>query len=804
MIKVLGFGFRCGIAAAFIFGCSLVALTPLAARAERDRILLDAGWRFSIESALPAGADPSAAAFDDSQWRIVDVPHDYVIEQPFTKGLDPQHASLPTPCAWYRKTIVIPRMDRNKDIWLDFDGIFRDARIYVNGKFVVEHQSGYVPCLVDITSLAVPGQPATIAVHVDPSKPEGWWYEGGGIYRHVWLTAVNRLHIEPGGVWVIAKAVGNEAAPEAANIDVRVTLENSGAVAENYRVAVEAIGPGGKLVASRSESAAASLAAGGTATCSLTLRLAHPLLWSLEAPNVYRLVAVVDSGGQSVDEARTTFGVRSFRFDPDKGFFLNGKSVKIKGFCNHQDFAGIGIAVPDNLEYWRVKKMQALGANAWRAAHNPPTESLLDACDELGMLVLDENRHLGDTYSPKTNSQDTPVNDLSDLDSMIVRDRNHPCVFAWSLCNEEPLQATAAGAHILKAMVAEAHRLDPTRPTTTAMNGGWGKGFSLVEDLQGFNYLVGSFEDFHKTFPKQPMIFTESTSAVSDRGIYVNDWGRGYVGSYTETDPNDWINWVKTTENRWTPIADHDYLCGDFVWTGFDYKGEPSPDGWPDVSSHFGVLDICGFAKDDAYYYLAYWGNKPLVHITPNWNLPGSEGKPVSVIVYSNLPKVDLLLNGVSLGEKQCPFNGHAEWTVNYAPGTLTARGFDAGGKLAASDVDATSGPALGIELRTDIPVLAANGEDESVVEAAIVDKDGNLAPAASNTVTFSVSGDAGQIAGTGNGDPADHTPDASPSRQAFGGRLAAVIRSTGKGGVVTVTATSDGLQPATIRIRFK
>jgi len=418
------------------------------------------------------------------------------------------------------------------------------------------------------------------------------------------------------------------------------------------------------------------------------------------------------------------------------------------------------------------------------------------------MLVLDENRHLGDTYTPQTYSVGTTADDLSDLDAMILRDRNHPSIFAWCLCNEEPLQGTAAGAALFQKMREHVRGLDPSRLITGAMNRDWGKGISLVEDIQGCNYLNESFRSFHKNFPHQPMIFTESSSAVSDRGIYTNDRAHGYVGDYTN--PNeDWLNWVRRTQDAWKPIAENDFLSGAFVWTGFDYKGEPSPYAWPNINSHFGILDICGFLKDVYYYYKANWGEKPIVHITPHWNWPGTEGKPIQVVVFSNAVKIDLILNGVSLGQKACPPNGHAEWTVSYAPGVLVARGYDVNGQLSATDEVTTAGKTYRIELRTDLPKLTANGEDVSVVEAAIVDEQGRFVPLASDKVKFAVTGDAGQIAGTGNGDPNDHTPDGSAERNAFNGRLAVMVRSTGKRGVVRVTAASIGLQPASITIRY-
>ncbi|WP_119321773.1 beta-galactosidase GalA [Capsulimonas corticalis] len=752
--------------------------------------------------AAQTDGDLSQPRYDDSHWRTVNVPHDYVIEQPFTEKIDPQHASLPTPSAWYRKTIVIPNKDRNRDYWLDFDGIYRDPQIYVNGKRVGGRRSGYLPIHIDLSSLAKPGERLTIAVHVDPSKFEGWWYEGGGIYRHAWLTSVDRLHIEPDGVWVAPKAVGSEANPDSATVETSVALKNSGAGSQVYTVVERVLSPGGKMVASLRTNSSEPIGAGARAISKVRIPLPHPLLWSLETPNLYKLETSLEIAGHQVDRVVTTFGVRTVRFDPNKGFFLNGKSIKIKGVCNHQDFAGIGVALPDNLQSWRVKKMQAMGANAWRMSHNPPNNELLDACDRLGVLVLDENRHLGDTYVPHTYAENTTADDLTDLDDMIVRDRNHPSIFAWSLCNEEPLQGTDTGAELFKKMIAHVRRLDPSRLVTCAMNASWGKGVSLVEDIQGCNYLNESFENFHKAFPNQPMLFTESSSAVSDRGVYENDSARGYVGNYTDFSL-EWLNWVRRTEDAWKPIAENDYLSGAFVWTGFDYKGEPSPYGWPNISSHFGILDMCGFPKDVYYYYKANWGDAPVVHITPHWTWPGREGKPISVIVFSNEPTVDLSLNGVSLGRKACPRNGHAEWSVVYGPGTLTAKAYDARGQLAATDETVTAGKPYKIVLRTDLTKLSANGEDESVIEAAIVDENGKFVPLASTKLEFTISGDAGLIAGTGNGDPNDHTPDASNERSAFHGRAVAIIRSTGTRGEVRITAQGADLQPASTTIGF-
>jgi beta-galactosidase len=761
------------------------------------------GVEFGRYKAPQSDGDPAVQDYDDSKWRMVNVPHDYVVEQPFTEGEDVNHGSLPTPSAWYRKTIVIQKTDKYKDYWLDFDGIYRDAKIYVNGKLVGGRPSGYLPIHIDLSSIAKPGEQLKIAVHVDPSKFEGWWYEGGGIYRHVWLTSVDRMHIAPNGVCVVSKTAGDEAKPSSTSVDTSVTLKNSMTSAQQYSIVEKILDSKGTVVASHRTSATVPLGPGMTAVAKGSMSFAHPLLWSIEKPNLYNLVTSLEVAGRQVDQVQTTFGVRTVRFDANKGFFLNGKSVKVKGVCNHQDFAGIGTAVPDNLQYWRVRKMQSMGANAWRMSHNPPNNELLDACDKLGMLVLDENRHLGGgTYAPKTYSENMASDDQSDLDDMIVRDRNHPSIFAWSLCNEEALQGDDAGGRLFAKMLTRVRKLDPTRLATSAMNAGWGKGISLVEDIQGFNYLNESFSDFHKKFPNQPSIFTESSSAVADRGVFENDFAHSYVGNYTDFS-QWWLNWVRRSEDAWKPIADNDYLSGAFVWTGFDYKGEPSPYGWPNVNSHFGILDMCGFPKDVYYYYKAYWGDKPSMHITPHWNWAGNEGKPMEVFVFSNVRTVELSLNGVSLGQKSCPPNGHAAWTVKYQPGTLAAKGFDDKGQVVATDEVSTAGNPDKLQIRTDIATLSPNGEDVSVIEVGIVDKNGRFVPTASNKVKFTISGDAGTIAGTGNGDPNDHTPDASSDRCAFNGRVAAIVRSTGKHGVAQITAAAPGLQPASLTLRF-
>ena len=516
-------------------------------------------------------------------------------------------------------------------------------------------------------------------------------------------------------------------------------------------------------------------------------------------------------GRRVVDAVDTPFGIRTIRFDAQRGFFLNGKPVKIKGVCNHQDFAGVGIGVPDTLEYWRVAQMKKMGVNGWRMSHNPPTPSLLDACDREGVLVMDENRHLGDTYSAKS-ALDTPYSDLSDLRDMILRDRNHPSIILWSMCNEEGIQNTPQSARIFRAMMDKVHQYDTTRPITCAMNGGYDSpvGISSVEDVQGINYNPGGYAGFHSSHPNMPLFGSETASTVATRGIYSLDTfhtdkdytgvqPKGYVSAYDVNAPP----WAQTAEASWQPQADDAYVAGGFAWTGFDYKGEPTPFGWPDINSNFGIVDEAGFPKDGFYYYQSWWTNKPTVHLLPHWNWPGKEGQAIPVWVYSNAARVTLSLNGVSLGAQTMPRNGHVEWSVPYTPGTLTAQGYDAAGKLMGMDTVATTGAPAALRLTTERTALSADGEDVTVVDVAVVDAQGRVVPTAADRVTFQVAG-AGHLAGVGNGDPSDHDPDHASSRRAFGGRCMVLVGAAEHPGPVTLSAAAPGLAPARLALRVR
>ena len=480
----------------------------------------------------------------------------------------------------------------------------------------------------------------------------------------------------------------------------------------------------------------------------LKTKIASPTLWSPESPNLYKLITTVETNRVIIDQKETEFGIRTVAFDASRGFLLNGKPYELKGTCNHQDHAGVGAALPDGLQYFRVKTLKEMGCNAIRTSHNPPTPELLEACDRLGLIVMDENRLLGSDGQNLVNWQ-----------NQIFRDRNHSSVCIWSIANEEfNVQHTPAGVRVATTMQDFVKKLDPTRPATYAAPVGdeFDGTINSVIEVRGWNYHTGQdMDDYHREHPTQPEVGTEQGSTVSTRGIYTNDTARGYVSAYdTNAQP-----WSSTAEYWWSYFAERPWLSGGFVWTGFDYRGEPTPYGWPCVNSHFGVIDMCGFPKDNFYYYQSVWTDKPMVHLLPHWNWPGREGQKINVWCYSNCKEVELFLNGQSLGRQTMPKNSHLEWDVAYAPGTLSAKGYGAQGRVMAETKTETTGEPAAVQLAADRQTINANGEDISVITVSVTDSEGRVVPVASNKIHFALSGP-GKIIAVGNGDPSCHEPD--------------------------------------------
>jgi len=731
-----------------------------AADLPREHLSLDANWKFHLGDDWPnalrldkAGSSggPASEKFNDNSWRSLDLPHDWAIELPFDRNADESHGFKPVgpgftknSIGWYRRTFELAPVDSGKRIWLTFDGVFRDTTVWVNGWLVTRHEGGYYPFREDITDIVHLGGKNLVTVKVDASKFEGWFYEGAGIYRHVWLDKTAPVAIAPDGIFVFSKFKNNtpKGKPE---IHVEALLLNTLTNTAETTVKCEIFSPEGKSVARFSEMEKIKGAA--RRDVKLEGKVSSPELWSPESPNLYKLATTVEADGKIVDRQETEFGIRTFAFDPTNGFLLNGKHYELKGTCNHQDMAGVGAALPDALQSFRIAKLKEFGDNALRTSHNPPTPELLDACDRLGMIVMDESRLLG---SDKEN--------LQKWDDQIRRDRNHASVGIWSVANEEfSVQASPQGGNVARTMQNYVKALDPTRPVTyAAPQGDTFDGINGVIEVRGWNYHVGrDMDDYHAEHPAQPEVGTEQGSTVSTRGIYENDKARGYVSAYDVNFPS----WAHTAETWWSYFADRPWLSGGFVWTGFDYRGEPTPYSWPCINSHFGILDTCGFPKDNFYYYQSWWTTNIVLHLLPHWNWPGREGQEIRVDALSNCKEVELFLNGESLGRQTMKRNSKLSWPVKYAPGVLSAKGFDAAGNVIAEAKVETTGEPASIQLAPDRSTIKTDGEDVSVFTVSVADAQGRIVPVAGNKISFAIEG-AGKILGVGNGDPSCHEPD--------------------------------------------
>jgi beta-galactosidase len=737
-----------------------------AARAEpgehvgpRERLLADAGWRFhlgnewgSAQNLAKAGSGygPASPEFSDASWRRVDLPHDWAVELPFDRKAESSHGfkalgdGFPqNNVGWYRRSFTVPKDDAGRRLWLEFDGVFRDCTVFVNGWFVGHHESGYHSFRHDITDVLRPGERNVVAVRVDASQSEGWFYEGAGIYRHVWLVKVAPLAIAPDGVFVYS-SFKNNTPVGAASVHLQTRLTNAGVRAAEATVTWTIVGPDGKTVAKVRR--VATVGARGSLDLEATARVNAPALWSPETPRLYRVVTSVANAGKANDEVTTELGIRTVAFDADKGFLLNGKPYVIKGTCNHQDHAGVGSALPDRLQYFRVAKLKEMGSNAYRTAHNPPTPELLEACDRLGMLVMDENRLLASDSSH-----------LGGSEAWVRRDRNHPSVVLWSIANEEwTVQGTPQARQVAATVQDAIKRMDPTRPVTYAAPvGNEFTGINEIIEVRGWNYHVGKDMDaYHAAHPRQPNLGSEQGSTVSTRGIYRNDKQLGYVSAYDDN-PTPW----STTAKQWWGFFDErPWLSGGFIWTGFDYRGEPTPYGWPCISSHFGVLDTCGFPKDNFWNYRSWWTKEPVLHLLPHWTWPKHEGQAIDVRALSNCDEVELFLDGGSLGRKTVKRASELQWTVPYRPGVLSAKGYRQGQVVTEDRVETTGAPAS-LRLAPDRTDLEADGKDLAIVAVSVVDARGRIVPVASNAVVFKLEGP-GRIIGVGNGDPSSHEPD--------------------------------------------
>ena len=802
----------------------LLALTMLGmvatAQSVRDRLLLDDGWKFAFGHAAEPTKDfgcgmeyfnyltkansihnegPYAMKFDDSAWQLVNIPHDWVASLPYAREASHSHGYKTVgwkypewSVGWYRKTVTIGHEDMGKRLVLRFDGIFRNARVWFNGFYMGTEPSGYATQVYDITPYVKYGEQNLICVRADASLEEGWFYEGAGIYRDVWLEKSAEVSVAPFGTFVYADL---KKPYDQAIVHVKTDVTNSGLRKQQFVVDQRLLDAEGREVG-RVSGHQNWLRAKETRAVQQLMTIENPRLWSTTDPYLYSVETTVKVDDKVTDVYTTTIGIRDIAFDAARGFLLNGEPLKLKGVNMHQDHAGVGAAIPDALQAWRIKQLKRLGCNAYRASHNPMTPALLDICDREGILVIEENRLMG-------------INDehLRLLESMIRRDRNHPCVILWSDGNEEwGLENTVQGTRVAEAMREYTRLYDPTRPSTVANAGGG----ELIKglDVVGFNYIVqNDVDNRKKANPSWKIVGTEETTGCGTRGIYFpsND-EPGHMPAINRSETPGVENVI---ERGWKFYAERPWAAGLFYWTGFDYRGEPNPLEYPAHDSEFGILDYCGFWKDEAWYLKSWWTDEPTLHIFPHWNLSGHEGEEIELWAYSNCDEVELTVNGKKLGRQAMPRNGHLKWKATYRPGKVVATGYK-NGKRTMTKVIATTMPAYKVVLKSDRQEVSADGRDVAVVTIEVQDKKGRIVPDASPLLTVRLDGEA-HILGAGNGDPSylgeDH-PRQRDCREfsipAFNGLAQILVQSGRQPSAVTVSCSADQLVTGRLNINTK
>ena len=796
----------------------------LSAQSQRETIRMNEGWKFAFGHAADATKDfgcgteyfnyltkansihnegPYCQKFDDSQWQDIQLPHDWVTVLGFDAKASHSHGyktvgwKYPeTSVGWYRKNVKIEKSNNvNNDgvpcsYYLRFDGIFRNAQVWFNGFYMGTEPSGYATQMYDITPYIKYGEDNLICVRADASLEEGWFYEGGGIYRDVWLEKKALVSVAPFGTFVYAKM---QKPYTLAEMTVETEVKNDGLEVSLCEVTQRLLDAAGKEVA-KTAPKSLLLKAKETASCKQQFIVREPHLWSTTDPYLYQVETTITQQGKVTDCYLTTTGIRDIAFDAEKGFLLNGQPLKLKGVNMHQDHAGVGAAIPDALQAWRIKQLKAIGCNAYRASHNPMTPALLDVCDKEGILVIDENRLLG-------------INEehLRLLERLIKRDRNHPSIILWSDGNEEwGLENTVQGIRVAEAMREYTKLFDPTRHSTVANAGGT----ELIKglDVVGFNYIIQNDVDNRKQAnPQWKIVGTEETTGCGTRGWYFNT--PEYPGRMVSMNRDTTHHHVENViERGWQFYAERPWGAGLFYWTGFDYRGEPNPLKYPATDSEFGILDYCGFPKDEAYYLKSWWTEEPTLHIFPHWNLQGHEGEEVELWAYSNCDEVELIVNGKNLGRQTMPCNGHLKWKATYQPGKVVAIGYENGKRVMTQTIETTK-PAAKTVLKADRQTIKADGRDLAVVTIEIQDQKGHLVPNACPKLTFRLEGN-GRILGVGNGDPMylgeDHPKEKDCktfSIPAFNGLAQILIQSSDEAGTLQLSCESDGLKTSTIQI---
>lgn len=807
--------------------------------------LFVSGWRFHLGN--PEG-DASRQDFDDGAWRLLDLPHDWSIEGDFSADhpARKEGGALPGGLGWYRKVFEAPREWQGKKVFVDFDGVYMNSEVFVNGNSLGVRPYGYSSFRYDLTPYLKWGERNVLAVKVDNStQPNSRWYSGSGIYRNVWLTVVEPVHVGHWGTFVTTPEVTGEKAV----MEVRTMVKNDGQAGRRVGVVSTLLDARGRMVAG--QSGFVDVPAGGCSEASHTLIMTAPELWSTEHPYLYKVRTELKVDGRSVDTYYTTTGVRHFKFDARTGFWLNGKHMKINGVCMHHDLGCLGAAVNVRAIKRQLEILKEMGCNGIRCTHNPPAPELLDLCDRMGFVVMDEAfdmwRIHKTAYDYACYFDRWHERDLADL---VLRDRNHPCIFMWSVGNEVGEQWRNAGrdtlsvedanillnfgrdesdlprlegTHVNTLLAAKlaglVRRYDPTRPVLTGNNSG-GKDNLLHKpeagmDIIGYNYCVWDIPKVPKVFPGRPFLLTESISGLMTRGFYRMPSDSMYVwpmrgevrvpeGSnhLTSAYDNCHVPWGCSHEAGMRMVKNNDFISGQYVWTGFDYIGEPTPFPFPSRSSYFGIIDLAGFPKDVYYMYQSEWAEKPVLHLFPHWNW--KEGQKVDLWVYYNqADEVELFVNGKSQGTKRKGRDDfHVAWRVRYEPGTVKAVSRKDGKEVLVREIHTAGVPAR-IRLTADRDTLCADGRDLAFVTVEVLDRDGNLCPEAENLVHFEVGGQV-LIAGVDNGSPFSMERFKDTKRKAFFGKCLVVLQSNGKAGHATLKAVSEGLDGAELKIKME
>jgi beta-galactosidase len=771
-------------------------------------------WKFFL-------GDDSAANgynYNDTKWRTLNLPHDWSIEGKFSKEYPTTYneGALPAGIGWYRKTFTVPLAAKGKRIYINFDGVYRNSEVWINGHYLGKRPNGYISFRYELTPyLKFGNQKNVIAVKVDNSaQPNSRWYTGSGIYRKVWLLTTNRIAVDEWGTYVTTSVSKNEHASVNITTNIKSDVEKKSEVFLLTKIYDE----NGNMVANE-RSQKLTIDTPGLQVVQ-KLSISNPILWSIDNPIMYKAVSQIILNGKVIDSYETPFGIRTFYFDAGKGFFLNGKHLKILGVCDHHDLGALGAAVNKRAIERQLEILKAMGCNAIRTAHNPPAVELLDLCDKMGFIVMDE---AFDMWMKGKNKHDYHLDfakwHKQDLEDMIKRDRNHPSIFMWSIGNEIREQFDSTGISIAKELAGIVKALDTTRPVTCALTeNDPAKNFiyqSGALDLLGFNYKLNDYPDLPKKFPGQKIIASETMSALATRGHYdmpsdsIRFWPPGSkikfkgnpdltVSAYD----NVCAYWGSTHEEGWNAVKKYDFIAGLFVWSGFDFLGEPVPYSWPARSSYYGIIDLAGFPKDSYYMYQSEWTTKPVLHIFPHWNWPA--GKVVDVwAYYNNADEVELFLNGKSLGIKKKQGDSlHVMWRIPFEPGTLKAVS-RLNGKTVLTREIKTAGKPAKIILNADRGTIKADGTDLSFVTVKILDADGNLVPYADNLVNFTLKGE-GFLAGVDNGLQTSMEPFKASYRKSFNGLCIAIVQSKEKAGQVLLKATSPGLKSAEVIIKVK